>query len=340
MFCDPLIHHNVPILWLFTKKSKLLCCIVFIRNHCGFKYEKRLEKTHLFQHLQLLGSLPKTNQASSEKNTDTLYGAAEAQTKQNPLVSLWSKNKWHGAWEGKQTLLYLASPHKLSRSPCWFWMCSRRSSYPGNQTFPITHIQKGEQGRLQGTNVIVIVWYPILQHKSVRKSPIYISCDESSGIWEDCKYFHSSVFTCSTVATLAAWLCGCWPTILDQALYLINGWMDYHNILYRCSRSPEDPLCCLWWSNDFSFSTNRRSHFLLIKWISTVFVLTLMFLYKSSTGLKKIWFQHLKQCQQIKRIFFFHFMANQLISYSGKTRESRSEKSGGLRVNSTLYKFL
>lgn len=44
------------------------------------------------QHPQRFGSFPKINQVSFEKNTDMLYSAAEAQPKQNTLVSLWRKN--------------------------------------------------------------------------------------------------------------------------------------------------------------------------------------------------------------------------------------------------------
>lgn len=44
-----------------------------------------------------------------------LHAAADAQTKQNTLVSLWTINKRHGAWKGETSSpLSVASLHKLS----------------------------------------------------------------------------------------------------------------------------------------------------------------------------------------------------------------------------------
>ena len=85
-----------------------------------------LEKTFT-QHPQRLGMFPKINQTPCERNTDMLYSATEAQPKQNTLVSLWRKNKRHGAWDRKQILLYLLPLCiNWARSPCWFWMHSRK----------------------------------------------------------------------------------------------------------------------------------------------------------------------------------------------------------------------
>lgn len=166
------------------------------------------------QHLQLLGSFPKINQASSERNTDSLYSTAEAQTKQNPLsLSLWRKNKSNGALERKQILLLsVASVHKLSTISVLILDEQQKSSYSGNQTCPI--IQRGGHNT-QGVKVFIFSH----QNNSVHKSLVHIPCDANFRIQDYCEYFHMVLFL---LATLAAFISGkqCWLVIISSFLYI------------------------------------------------------------------------------------------------------------------------
>ncbi len=54
------------------------------------------------------------------------------------------------------------------------------------------------------------------------------------------------------------------PPLWSRLKYLNNYWMDWHEILYRNSWSPEDEANWLKWSTDCSFSVTMRLTFLFL----------------------------------------------------------------------------
>lgn len=166
-----------------------------------------------------------------------LYSTTEAQPKQNTLVSLWRKNKRHGAWERKQILFYLLLLHlNWACSLCWFWMSVKKVCT--KETRRIPWLRKGD------TNYREWIWsyfllYSVFEYHLVHKCLVHISYDANSRIWEHRKYFHSVVFIfTSYTSSIALWI----PITISTASY----WRNYHEIWHRLHKR--------WWFSDFSSS--------------------------------------------------------------------------------------
>ncbi len=189
-------------------------CVLFRENFHPFQFNTYRILDH-FQKLikRLLKGIPTCS-------------TAQQKLKQNTLVSLRSKNK--KTWslrEETNSPLSVASPHKLSTISVLILDEQQKSSYTGNQTYPI--IQKG--GRcLQGAAII----FSPTQYYNISQStnPQFIFLVMQTAEFRNTGGAFTVLYL-FLLATLAAWLCGwqyqlvCWSVHhLDQTEISTIGW--------------------------------------------------------------------------------------------------------------------